>query len=104
MTVLSCKDDNQTIGIVLLVNDTKTTYYLTGAIMPEYKTSGALSWMLWEGIKASINCGRSFNFEGSMIKPIERFFSSFGAKQVPYHRITKANSIVSKAKNLISDI
>jgi len=33
-------------------------------------------------------CG-VFDFEGSMIEPVERFFRSFGAQRVPYFGITK---------------
>ena len=46
---------------------------------------------------------KHFNFEESMIKPIERFFRAFGGEQVPYFEITKINSkIISFAKNFKS--
>jgi hypothetical protein len=32
-----------------------------------------------------------------MIQPIERFFRAFGARQKPYHRVTKVNSFPLKA-------
>lgn len=97
-------ENNKTIAAILTVHDKNTTYYLSGAILPEYKTSGALSLLLWTAIQNSLSENRSFNFEGSMIKAVERYFSSFGAEQIPYHRITKTNSLVAKTKEILSEI
>ena len=33
--------------------------------------------------------GRDFDFEGSMIRPIEKFYRLFGAQRKPYYRIWK---------------
>jgi len=35
---------------------------------------------------------RIYDFEGSMIEPIEEFFHSFGAVQKPYFEISKTSS------------
>jgi hypothetical protein len=93
-------DNKKMIAAMLLAKDNHSYYYLMGAVDPEYKSSGALSLLLWHGIQLANKENLSFNFEGSMLKPIERFFSSFGGNQVAYHRITKTNSIVSKTKEL----
>jgi hypothetical protein len=47
---------------------------------------------MWEAIKFARSVTRQFNFEGSMIEPVERFFRAFGAVQTPYFQITKTNS------------
>ncbi len=31
-----------------------------------------------------------FDFEGSMLKPVERFFRAFGGRQTPYLRVSRA--------------
>ena len=55
-----------------------------------------------KAIKFSSEVTKQFNFEGSMIKPIERFFRAFGAKQIPYFEISKSNSnLINWYKNNI---
>lgn len=75
-----------------IVWDNATAYYLIGGGNPELRNSGAASLCLWEAIRFASGVSKRFDFEGSMIEPIERFFRAFGATQVPYHCITKAPS------------
>ena len=75
---------------IYLVWDDRTAYYLIGARRDEFSHSGATSLLLWEAIKFASSVTRVFDFEGSMIEPVERFFRSFGAKQVPYFQVWKA--------------
>jgi hypothetical protein len=76
---------------VYIVWDADAAYYLMGGNDPELRTSGAASLLLWEAIKFSAGVTRRFDFEGSMIAPIERFFRAFGARQVPYFRVSRAS-------------
>ena len=57
--------------------------------------------LLWEAIQFSSDVTRKFNFEGSMIKSIEKFFRAFGGRQVPYLEITKTNSILIKLNQIL---
>ena len=67
-----------------------TTIYYFGGTAPEYKHSGAMSLIIWEAIKKARNSGyKVFDFDGSMIEPIERFLRGFGAVPVPYMRVQK---------------
>jgi len=77
---------------VYIVWDESSAYYLMGGGHPSLRTSGATSFVMWEAIKFSASVTESFDFEGSMIEPIERFFRAFGATQTPYHRVFKTNS------------
>ncbi len=98
---LNAIDDNGNIhASCLFVWDSLYCYYLFGAAAPEYKTSGALSLLMWEGIQLAKSRHVDFNFEGSMIKPVERFFRNFGGIQMPYFRIYKSNSALLKLKEL----
>lgn len=76
------------------VFDDKCCYYLVGGGDPELRTSGASSLLMWEGIKFASKVSRAFDFEGSMIEPIERFFRAFGGVPTPYWRVTKLNSVL----------
>ena len=64
--------------------------YLAGAVLPEARSSGAMSLLMWEAIVRAKQEGNSvFDFEGSMIKGVESFFRKFGAQPVPYLQIHK---------------
>lgn len=77
--------------------DSRCCYYLIGGGDPELRTSGASSLLMWEGIKFASTVSKSFDFEGSMIEPIERFFRSFGGIPTPYWRVTKTNLLLDLA-------
>ena len=79
------------------VYDSKCCYYLIGGGDPELRNSGASSLLMWEGIKFASSVSCSFDFEGSMIEPIERFFRAFGGIPTPYWRVTKLNTALSIA-------
>ena len=80
-------------GGIYIVWDNKSSYYLSGGSHEQFRTTGAMPFLIWEAIRFSSKITKQFNFEGSMIKPIERFFRAFGAKQIPYFEISKSNSI-----------
>ena len=61
---------------------------------PTLRNSGATSLCMWEAIKLASTVTKVFDFEGSMIEPIERFFRGFGAMQKPYFAITHKPSKV----------
>lgn len=64
-----------------IVWDDKISYYLMGGGDPDLRGSGAASLLIWEAIKFSSQAARGFDFEGSMLEPIERHFRAFGARQ-----------------------
>lgn len=73
---------------VYVIWDKESTYYIMGGGNPELRASGATSLCMWEAIQFAATITKSFDFEGSMIEPIERFFRGFGAIQTPYHSIS----------------
>ena len=83
----------RTHAAIYLVFDERAAYYLIGARDDELRSSGATSLLLWEAIRFAAGRSRVFDFEGSMIESIERFFRGFGAKQVPYFRVEKARGL-----------
>lgn len=88
--VLEARDTHGKLhAAILLVWDYQSCYYLLGAADPENNTSGAMSLLLWQGIQLAGQQQLAFNFEGSMIPEIERFFSSFGGQLTPYYQFTK---------------
>ena len=64
--------------------DSACMYYLVGASDSRLRSSGATSLLIWAAITLAAERGLAFDFEGSMIRSIERFFRAFGSEPVPY--------------------
>ncbi len=87
-------DNGEICASVLIVWDNSRAYYLMGASSSDLKSNAANSLLIWEGIKRVSDKNRVFDFEGSMIAPVEKYFRSFGTEQVPYFQINKTDSKV----------
>ena len=72
--------------------DNSTVYYYMSGADPALRNSGAGALLVWRGIELASEKGLVFDFEGSMHEPIERFFRSFGGRQVPYFVLSKTCS------------
>jgi hypothetical protein len=81
--------DGNVNAAAVLVWDQRRAYYLAGGGDPELRTSGATSLLMWHMIQFAAARSAAFDFEGSHVEPIERFFRAFGARQMCYHQITK---------------
>jgi len=88
--IFFAEDENKCLhaGIYILW-DQNSAYYLIGGSDPNLRTSGASSLLMWTAIRFSALVTHTFDFEGSMLEPIERFFRAFGAVQKPYFSIYK---------------
>jgi lipid II:glycine glycyltransferase (peptidoglycan interpeptide bridge formation enzyme) len=78
-------------GVYLVVNE-YCAYYLMGGGDPDLRSSGATSLALWEAIKFASSKTNVFDFEGSMVQSIEKYFRAFGGDLTPYFQISKVNS------------
>lgn len=82
-------DDERMHAATYIVWDEKSAYYLMSGADPELRNSGATSLLIWESIKFASQVSKKFDFEGSIMEPIERFFRAFGGKQMPYFQIIR---------------
>lgn len=73
----------------MLVWDQRRAYFLAGGADPRLRASGASSLIVWELIQFSAQRTKVFDFEGSNVESIEKFFRAFGARQVMYSWIMK---------------
>jgi lipid II:glycine glycyltransferase (peptidoglycan interpeptide bridge formation enzyme) len=80
-------------GIYLVWNE-YCAYYLMGGGDAELRNSGATSLALWESIKFASTKTNVFDFEGSMVQSIEKYFRAFGGDLTPFFQISKANSSI----------
>ena len=66
-----------------------SAYYLMSGIDPDLRNSGAMSLLVWEALQFAATVTKKFDFEGSVVEPVERFFRGFGGTLRPYSRITR---------------
>jgi hypothetical protein len=84
-SILIARDaDGRVHSGAYFVHDERWTYYLLGGSDPERRTSGAASLVMWRAIERAAERGTGFDFEGSMLRPVERFVRAFGGVPVPY--------------------
>jgi len=76
-------------AVAFIVWQESSAYYIAGGGDPQFRHSGAHSLTLWEAIQYVSQFTDTFDFEGSMLPGIERFFREFGAVQTPYFAITR---------------
>ena len=86
--VYAARDAEGVQAILLVVWDEQTTYYLIGGRRQTDSRHGT-NLLLWQAICDAAQRGHAFDFEGSMIKGINRFFQNFGAELTPYSFIYK---------------
>ncbi|MDI9490428.1 MAG: GNAT family N-acetyltransferase, partial [Bacillota bacterium] len=97
------KDINhEPIAVVFIIWDNKRCYYLLGGYDSDKSHHGASALAMWEAMKfAKIELGVSeFDFEGSMVRPIERFFRKFGGEQIPLYSVSWENSIIKNLRKI----
>jgi hypothetical protein len=78
-----------THAALYIVWDERVCYALVNARNPDIQAFGANTLLYWEAIRLAAEVSRVFDFEGSMVKPVEHFFRGFGGRQTPYFCIFK---------------
>lgn len=89
---------------VYIVWDGNSAYYLMGGGDPDLRNSGATSLCMWEAIKFAASVTNRFDFEGSMIEPVEKFFRAFGAQQTPFFTVSKTPSRLLKTALFLASL
>lgn len=96
--LLSAHDQHGKVhAAVYLVRDRHTSYYLFGASDPLHRNSGAQTMLLWEAISRSRDVSSVFDFEGSMLPHVEKYFRLFGARQTPFLQLNRASPVAATA-------
>lgn len=84
--------DDKLIGVVFCIYDKHSCYYLLGGVEKSSGLGGINNILVLRSIEMAKEKGCSiFDFEGSMLKGVEKFFRSFGGELVPYYTINKAS-------------
>ena len=76
---------------VYVIYDSTTAFNLITGFDDEIAQRGVMSFALFEAIKEAKKLGlKIFDFEGSVVPSIEKFYRGFGGDLVPYYRVNKA--------------
>lgn len=67
-----------------LAYDARSAYYLMGGHSDAARGAGAPSLLMWEAIRFAATVTRAFDFEGSMLRGVERHFRSFGGRPTQF--------------------
>lgn len=97
-TIYRAVDDHGVNAAILVVRDANTTYYLLGGRVGS-NTRSSTNLLIWRAIQDSAERGLDFDFEGSMLKGVHKFFQSFGGEMVGYHYVYRYRG-VAKIKAL----
>ncbi len=76
---------NNLVASSLIAIDAQRVYYLNGAVNQKGRNVGASHWMISEIMNSFY--GKIFDFEGSNIEGVARFYLGFGAKKTSYPTI-----------------
>jgi hypothetical protein len=85
--LLAVDPNGRVLAGIYLVYDSACTILLLSGGDAELRNQGAGALLTWESICFAATVSRRFDFEGSMMQPVERNYRGFGAKQTPYFRI-----------------
>ncbi len=72
-----------------VVSGIGTSYLLWNGFNHKLPQVGANTFVIANAVRGSIGRSSTFDFEGSMIEPIQRFYVGFGGTLTPYSRIWK---------------
>ncbi len=86
----------QPIAAAFCVYDREHVYYLLGGYDAKLRHNGAGIMCLYNCMLRAAELDKSvFDFEGSMLPEVEKYFRGFGAKLTPYFSAQKSNALVS---------
>ena len=93
--IIKCTNSkNEVVAMCYFIMDEKWTFNIASSVANSYRHNG-MNLIMWNEIKASLSQGRSFDFEGSMIEGIDRFFRRFkGTKTTYYSRYKSSNMLI----------
>ena len=92
------------IAANFLIEDNNSIYYLLGGIDAAKRDLGGMDVIQHESIRYASSKNKVFDFEGSMVESIEKYFRSFGAIQKPYFAISKINSRILKIREFLREV
>lgn len=83
---------NEVLGNIFCIYDKNTCFYLLGGVDKKSGIQGVNNLLVQSSIEKAKELGcKTFDFEGSMLKGVEKFFRGFGPELIPYFTVNKAS-------------
>ncbi len=79
-------NNNRLVAMAYFLYDEMTTYNMINAAEHSYNHHG-MNLLIWKEIEHSVESGKIFDFEGSSIKGVQRFYKGFGGSMVKYPHV-----------------
>lgn len=79
------------MAVAGIIYDSRTTSLILSGFDPEKMQRGANEMLIWETIRFASTVSAAYDFEGSMIAPIDSFYRKFGGAHTAYERIFRDN-------------
>jgi hypothetical protein len=96
-------EDGNLHAAAFVVWQESSAWYIAGGGSPDFRHSGAHALVLSRAIEDVSEYTGTFDFEGSMLNGVERFFREFGGRQMPYMNIHKGKTgIIDRARIKLS--
>ena len=86
-----------------IVWDNQSAYLLALGTDPAFRSSGAASLLIWKAIRDASGHVGKFDFEGSIIQGVSRFFNAFSGDLQPYHRIYRGRNLFIDALRILTE-
>ena len=89
--------DNELLAALWTIWDSEFAYNMIMTSDKKKKCSEGTTLLIWETIDFLKDKTKNYDFEGSMIKGVALRNQSYGATALPYHSISKSNSLIMSA-------
>ena len=95
-TFYAVNADGKIESALFIIWDAESAYYLTYSIDPDFRANGSPALLVSNAIHFLAGKTKRFDFEGSMIEPVEASYRQFGTVQAPYSQVRKINAFPLK--------
>ena len=89
--------DNELLAALWTIWDSEFAYNMIMTSDKKKKCSEGTTLLIWETIDFLKDKTKNYDFEGSMIKGVALRNQSYGATALPFHSISKSNSLIMSA-------
>ena len=89
--VFAQDDQGNAHAVNLLVYDDRSAHYLIGGSDARFRSGGAASLLVWDAIQFASRNSKLFDFEGSMVEGISRFFRGFNPEMIPVSHVYRTS-------------
>lgn len=85
--------DGRPLSAVFVVHDARASYQIVSGMNADARLSPAGYFTTWAAIRDALTASRAFDFEGSRVRGVERYYRSWGGEAKPVWTLRKSGSL-----------